>query len=84
MISYASTHFIISIPIVKSVKDPRNLGTLALFTAVTALLYHALLRRGVAAKSRREVCMGTMWMLIPFMPGTASTVNDILMHFNIW
>ena len=53
---------------IRTLSDPRILGIAAVYIVVAALLFRSLFAGG-STKLRRETCMATMWMLLPFIPG---------------
>ena len=62
---------IYSIALIKSAADIRNLGTLALFTGITTLIYKSAFDKRNSPKARGEICMATLWLIVPFIPGMA-------------
>ena len=41
-----------------------------LFTAIGTLVYYSVFSRKIAARTRSELCMAMVWLVIPFLPGT--------------
>ena len=64
-----------SIPIIESIRDPRNLASAALIVGIIVLLYFSLFRRGMISKT---LCMATVWLIFPFLPGLLPWLMTLL------
>ena len=51
--------------------DRRNIWTLTVLAGAFYLIYASLFKRSLAVKYRGELCLCTMWLVIPFIPGAA-------------
>ena len=57
-----------SIALVKSIRDPRNVGSALVIAAVFALVYLSLFSRALGKKTRAQLSAATMWLVLPFVP----------------
>lgn len=57
-----------SFKLVTSYRDRRNLGSVLLYGTIVALVYYSLFSRRLTQRVRQQLCMATLWLVIPFLP----------------
>lgn len=63
-----------SIELIRSVWDPRNLGTALFLLTLACCLYLSLFRSRLMASTRKPFCMAVMWTVFPFLPSSGLLV----------